>query len=459
MGRFFLILMLCSGFFHGTNSQNISPDSTILQFYREQVAALGKSRGLDPTNFDLEEFSKFNSFEDISSALNGFYPKKDIAFISYFYSEPFLIRVLVQHEQYEKRFFKDSLKIERSRFAELSQDIFRGLKIFELLANRAPLQRNVKLGAVQEKKASSKTLDKAIDEASWIIFPPDLKIEGLKHIVFVPTMSLGAMPYYLLKPKKDGSSLIDICSYSVAPGIFDILAFNAQADDRRRVRAISGKESIPYLFVANPTYPKKGPFIFPDLPGAEKEVKAITQNLTNYQLLGGKEATRDKVLSMLPRAEIAYFATHGMAANNKFTMDSSFLVLSGETNGYLTARDIINLRDSTVSYFNARSTRFPKLTVLSACQTGLGLSLEAGIAGLARSFLIAGSEQVIMSLWNVDDDATAYLMTQFFEKMKKPEPYPPAEALRQAALETRKKYPDPAKWASFSVFGVVRSVF
>jgi CHAT domain-containing protein len=457
MGRLLLIFILSSGIMQWTYGQNISPDSTILQFYREQVAALGKSRNLDPTNFDLTEFSNFNSFDDICFTLDGFYPKNDIAFISYFYNEPYLIRVLVQEGQYGKVFKKDTLKIERTRFSDLSNDIYYGLKIYELLAKRAPVNRSVKLGNAPAKSKSSKTLDDAINQASEIIFPPGLNLEGLNHVVFVPTMSLGAMPYYLLKPRKEGPALIDICSYSVAPGIFDILAFNAQADERRKVRQAKKQDMIPYLFVSNPSYPKKGPFIFPDLPGAEKEVNAITQNLSDYQLLNGKDATREKVLSLLPNAEIAYFATHGMAANNRFTMDSSFLVLSGENTGYLTARDIINLRDSTVSYFNSRSTHFPRLTVLSACQTGLGLSLEAGIAGLARSFLIAGSEQVIMSLWNVDDEATAYLMTRFFENMKKTESYPPAEALRQAALETRKKYPDPAKWASFSVFGVVRN--
>jgi CHAT domain-containing protein len=131
-------------------------------------------------------------------------------------------------------------------------------------------------------------------------------------------------------------------------------------------------------------------------------------------------------------------------------MDSSFIVLSGESNPFLTARDVINMRDST----HSGNLRFPELVVLSACQTGLGRSMEAGIAGLTRSFLMAGANQVLMSLWNVDDEATAYLMNRFMFYLQQPNLWCPSEPLRKAAIDTRKKFPNPSQWASFSVFGV-----
>ncbi len=80
--------------------------------------------------------------------------------------------------------------------------------------------------------------------------------------------------------------------------------------------------------------------------------------------------------------------------------------------------------------------------------------MEAGVAGLARSFLIGGSNHVIKSLWNADDNATAYLMSRFMYYLSKPNLFMPTEPLRLAILDTKKKYTNPAMWASFSLFGI-----
>jgi CHAT domain-containing protein len=150
------------------------------------------------------------------------------------------------------------------------------------------------------------------------------------------------------------------------------------------------------------------------------------------------------VLKYIGEADVLYFATHGIASEED-PMKKSFLVLSG-ADPFLTAKDIM---DSRKSY-----KKFPEMVILSACQTGLGKSTEAGVAGLARSFMLAGSYHVIMSLWNVDDEATAYLMNRFLFHLRKRSRFMPAEPLRQAALDTRKKFPKPSQWASFSLFGI-----
>ncbi|GAB4092792.1 hypothetical protein GCM10028786_17190 [Flaviaesturariibacter terrae] len=145
------------------------------------------------------------------------------------------------------------------------------------------------------------------------------------------------------------------------------------------------------------------------------------------------------------KSDVVYFATHGVADEQQ-PMDKSFLVLSGD-DPFLTTREIQNQRLDP-------SNRAPELVILSACQTGLGRSMEGGIAGsLARSFLLSGSFFVVQSLWSVDDAATAYLMSRFLFYLQQGTAYLPAGAVRLAALDTRRKYPAPLHWASFTVMG------
>ncbi|MBV9212006.1 MAG: CHAT domain-containing protein, partial [Acidobacteria bacterium] len=91
-----------------------------------------------------------------------------------------------------------------------------------------------------------------------------------------------------------------------------------------------------------------------------------------------------------------------------------------------------------------------QIAVLSACQTGLGKVHNAGIIGLSRAFQIAGVPRVVMSLWSVNDKATSELMRSFVTHLQR---NVPSEALRLAMLDVKKHQTDPAKWASFVVFG------
>jgi CHAT domain-containing protein len=93
-----------------------------------------------------------------------------------------------------------------------------------------------------------------------------------------------------------------------------------------------------------------------------------------------------------------------------------------------------------------------RLVVLSACETGLG-KLRGGdeITGLTRTFLTAGADTVVASLWQVSDDSTAMLMEEFYRQMEGG--LTPAAALRESALAVRAKYPHPFYWAPFVVTG------
>ena len=92
-----------------------------------------------------------------------------------------------------------------------------------------------------------------------------------------------------------------------------------------------------------------------------------------------------------------------------------------------------------------------ELVVLSACETGLGEYVSGeGVYGLQRSILEAGSDNVIMSLWKVDDQATQLLINTFYSNWLE-QGMSKREALRQAQLYmlNTDKYKSPFYWGAF----------
>ena len=92
-----------------------------------------------------------------------------------------------------------------------------------------------------------------------------------------------------------------------------------------------------------------------------------------------------------------------------------------------------------------------ELVVLSACQTGLGKQVRGeGLVGLTRAFMYAGAKRVVVSLWNVNDEATSELMSKFYLGMWK-RGLSSSEALRQAqlAMSKQKQWGAPYYWAAF----------
>jgi CHAT domain-containing protein len=88
-----------------------------------------------------------------------------------------------------------------------------------------------------------------------------------------------------------------------------------------------------------------------------------------------------------------------------------------------------------------------ELAVLSACETGLGdMAGGEGTFGLQRAFHLAGTRDVVASLWKVPDRPTAALMALFYRNLWDKD-LPPVEALRQAQLEV---YRHPEKIAELA---------
>jgi CHAT domain-containing protein len=112
-------------------------------------------------------------------------------------------------------------------------------------------------------------------------------------------------------------------------------------------------------------------------------------------------------------------------------------------NGSLRLQDIYNLRLSA------------DLVVLSACETAIGKQVKGeGLMSMVRGFMYSGTPRVLASLWKVDDDGTAELMTEFYSQLLKSHSTP-AKALQQAQIKLmgRKTKNQPFYWAAFQLQG------
>jgi CHAT domain-containing protein len=73
------------------------------------------------------------------------------------------------------------------------------------------------------------------------------------------------------------------------------------------------------------------------------------------------------------------------------------------------------------------------------------------LMGLARGFLSAGATSLLVSLWPVEDESTARLMTNFYTRLCAGDG--PAAALRQAQCQALEDYSHPFFWSPFVLFG------
>lgn len=193
-----------------------------------------------------------------------------------------------------------------------------------------------------------------------------------------------------------------------------------------------------------------GQLSIPRLPFTRWEadrILAVARAGSNLKALDFRANRAMATSGELSKYRYVHFATHGYLDTTRAGLSAIVLSLFDEQgkpqDGFLRTHDVYNLKLPA------------ELVVLSACETGLGKDVRGeGLEGLTRGFMYAGARRVVVSLWNVNDKATASLMQRLYTGMLRSNKTP-AAALRAAQIEMLRtaQWQSPYYWAPFVMQG------
>lgn len=176
-----------------------------------------------------------------------------------------------------------------------------------------------------------------------------------------------------------------------------------------------------------------------NLPGARAEADLLRQRFSGrISTLTGVQATRDAVLSALPKAAWAHFACHGHC--DPVSPSASRLLLHDHQKHPLTVIDVTRLRQEQAV-----------LAFLSACSTARpGDRLADEAIHLASAFQLAGYRHVIGTLWPISDYHAVRLAEDLYAELASAgSAAAAASALHKVTCRLRNRWHQaPSVWAS-----------
>ena len=367
-----------------------------------------------------------------------------------------------------------SLGEQRSYLWTISRS---GLRSYELPARRAIEDQSRRLEQLLAARAADVAVEGAARELSAMVIEKAAAALAGKRLLIVADGELQRIPFSILPDRPSGEAMIAGHEIVMTPSASALAALRSQVAGRKRApKSVAvfadpvfdasdarmrggsaaavqpGGEAARLLeHVAETSGSQAGTGLrIARLPFTSEEADGIARLAPRGSVLKatGFEASRATALNAnLGEYRFLHFATHGYLDTERPAL--SALVLSQidsegrPVDGFVRVNDIYNARIGA------------DLVSLSACQTGLGKDVRGeGLMGLTRAFLYAGAPRVVVSLWNVNDRATAALMTSFYERMLR-RGERPSQALREAQLDLRKdkRWKSPYYWAAFVQHG------
>lgn len=236
----------------------------------------------------------------------------------------------------------------------------------------------------------------------------------VQKLVIVPHGLLHQVPFHALF---DGEQyLIDRFEISYAPSATVYLLCRKRESDHQDKALAFGVDD-------------------PTIPAATIEVRAAAKRLPKTKVYVGEAATVEALKNEVSGCGTLHLACHGL-----FRSDNPMFSALKLHDRWLMAADVMDLDLNGA------------LVTLSACESGRN-EIYGGdeTIGLTRAFFGAGAATLAVSLWLVQDETTAQLMGEWYDRLRGGQGR--AAALRAAQLEIKKRYAHPYYWAPFVLIG------
>ena len=249
----------------------------------------------------------------------------------------------------------------------------------------------------------------------------------------------------------------------IPDGLLNFVAFDALVTQKTTSKKYS---EIPFLVHQNKlAYQTNATFYIKNTPTEKQNTIVgffpIFEN-TNAELLYSKEEAK----ALLPFKALLFMNEKATKANFlKNSSQYSILHLSthGTSGSFSEPATLVFYDDlMLLNELYALQNCHPQLVVLSACETGIGkLQKGEGAMSIARAFQYAGAENILFSLWKINDYASAQLMTNFYEDYAKSNSFFEANYnskiayLENSDIANAKK--SPYYWSAFVYYGAVDS--
>ncbi len=383
------------------------------------------------TYYPQQEYLKFASPGIAMDSLQQFLGRQNAAMIEYFFGEKYAFVFTLTADQFQIN------RIENR--AELRKNIFALRKNIQSDTFKKNAEAAFRFFVAKSTAIYSDALEKVLSPLA----------ENIESLIIVPDGVLWLLPFELLLSDAVEGNNIDF-SVEHLPYLLNKYSITYASSGRillQNYQANPGQSEVPFAgfapeFEANELASRScmsEGAVLGQLGFNQSELKGIEPYFTGQNHFGA-EATRQAFLQLAPKAEILHLSTHA-CLNKEDPMDSRIFFADQQ---YLTTEDIYSLNTSN------------RMTVLSACQTGLGQVYNGeGMISLARAFAKAGCPSVTMSLWPVADEATAEIMIDYYKNLD--DGMNKGKALRLAKLNYVRNQPKskqhPYYWAAFVHIG------